>query len=197
MTTSSFTTDSSRHKTSPGKDLEYAIRPQGGTALLELNGVLSSGWAGSLASALTLQDISIIRGSAVKTSALKWSAQFEIKPRSTRPDGLASLDVPSIFGKPADYKSAPTISLKDFHLEVSPRHGGSLYARIVGADKIGFLVGILRQLSYFSLFPVEMKLETEGATASDHFWLKRIGNVQPAPEDIANIQESLFGLLAG
>ncbi|QEM67198.1 hypothetical protein FO488_02830 [Geobacter sp. FeAm09] len=196
MTTSSFTTDTTRHHTSPGRDLEYAIRPQGATALLELDGVLSSGWAGSLASALTLQDISIIRGSAVKTSALKWSARFEIKPRSVRPEGLASLDVPSIFGKPADYKSAPTISLKDYHLEVSPRHGGSLYARIVGADKIGFLVGILRQLSFFSLFPVEMKLETEGLTASDHFWLKRIGNVQPTSEDIANIQESLFGLLS-
>jgi len=196
MTTSSFQADSTQHHASPAKKLEYAIKPQGETALLEINGALSSGWAGSLASALTQQDISIVRGSAVKTSALKWSAQFEIKPRTARPEGLASLDVPSIFGKPADYKSAPAISLKDYHLEVSPLHGGSLYVRIAGDDKIGFLVGILRQLSYFSLFPVEMKLETEGATVSDHFWLKRIGNAEPTTEDVANIRESLFGLVA-
>ncbi|GFE62542.1 hypothetical protein [Geobacter sp. AOG2] len=195
MTTSTAQAGTTRHHISPAKKLEYAITPQGGTALLELDGALASGWAGCLASALTQQDISIIRGSAVKTSALKWSAQFVIRPLTARPEDLVSLDVASIFGKPADYRSAPGISLKDYHLEVSSRHGGSLYARIVGADKIGFLVGILRQLSYFSLFPVEMKLETEGTTASDHFWLKRIGNVQPTSEDISNIQESLFGLL--
>jgi len=195
MATSSLTTGSTRHHSTPGKGLEYAIKPLGETALLELSGVLSSGWAGSLASALTQRDISIVRGSAVKTSVLKWTAQFEIKPRTARPESLASLDVPSLFGKSADYTSAPAISLMEYHLEVSPRHGGSLYARIAGADKIGFLVGILRQLSYFSLFPVEMKLETEGATVSDHFWLKRIGNAPPTSEDVTNIQESLFGLL--
>lgn len=196
MTTSSPQAATTRHHVSPTRKLEYAIRPQGETALLELDGALSSGWAGCLASALTQQDISIIRGSAVKTSALKWSAQFVIRPLAARPEELVSLDVASIFGKPADYRSAPVISLKDYQLEVSSRHGCSLYTRIVGTDKIGFLVGILRQLSYFSLFPVEMKLETEGTTASDHFWLKRVGNVPPTSEDISNIQESLFGLMA-
>jgi hypothetical protein len=195
MTTTSLQTGSARHHASPAKNLEYAIRPLDGVALLELNGTLPSGWAGCLASALAQQDIGIIRGSAIKTSVLKWAAEFEIEPRRARPEDLVSLDVPAIFGKPVDYRSAPSISLAEYRLEVSPRHNGSLYAMIVGADKTGFLVGILRQLSYFSLFPVEMKLETQGLTASDHFWLKRIGNLPPGAEDIANIQESLFGLV--
>lgn len=174
--------------------IEYTITPHGSRALLKLDGDLRVGWAASLAQGLTQLDINIISGTAVKESALWWISRFEIEPVGPAPRDLTTLDIASFFKGSAVHSSIPAINLHAYRLELCSRHGGSLEVEISGTDSIGFLAGILRQFSFYSLFPVEMELETRGKLAHDRFWLKCIGNVSPLAEDVACIKNRLKGM---
>jgi hypothetical protein len=175
--------------------IEYSINPRDSKALLELNGDLRVGWTASLAASLTRLDINIIRGKALKESALWWRSSFEIEPAGPCPEDFTKLDVESFFKGPVNHAAIPAITLSDFHLELCSRHCGSLDVAITGVDSIGFLAGILRQFGFYSLFPVEMEIDTKGNMACDRFWLKCIGNVTPLAEDAECVRNRLTGLV--
>lgn len=180
--------------TTTASGIAYSITPRDSRALLELNGDLRVGWTASLAQALTRLDINIVSGKAVKRSALNWTSSFEIEPVGVRQRDVTTLDVNSFFSGSADHASIPPITLTGYRLELCAQHDGSLYVEICGADTIGFLAGIIRVFSYYSLFPVEMELETRGNMAYDRFWLKCIGNVAPLAEDAECVRNRLAGL---
>jgi len=71
------------------------------------------------------------------------------------------------------------------------RHGGSLYAEISGKDCIGFLYGMLRMFSFYSLFPTELEISTKGMVVHDRFWLKGIGSAAPSDDDLKALHERL------
>jgi hypothetical protein len=76
----------------------------------------------------------------------------------------------------------PPLKISDFQIERSTRHGGSIYTEISGKDSIGFLYGMLRIFSFYSLFPTELEISTKGMIAADRFWLKGIGASVPTKE---------------
>jgi hypothetical protein len=182
--------------TTDGSGIEYAITRHDSRVLLQINGALRVGWTASLARGLTQSDINIIRGTAIKEGAIRWTSNFEIEPAPSSRNNLANLDVGSFFKTAAAQHTAiPDIRLHTFRTVFSPRHGGSLEVELSGADSIGFLAGILRQFSFYSLFPVEMALDTIGSTAHDRFWLKCIGNVPPQADDVECVRNRLSTLV--
>ncbi|MDD2853380.1 MAG: hypothetical protein PHY09_15960 [Desulfuromonadaceae bacterium] len=179
---------------SAGVDWEIAPLPSG-TAVLNLSGDLKPGWLGRLSSNLSGNTINILKGTALKHSPLYWDASFEIETIS----GFAFEEfnpLPAVTGTTEQVAGTPLV-LTDYQIEYSTRHGGSIYAEISGADCIGFLYGVLKIFSFYSLFPTELEISTKGKTALDRFWLKGIGASAPEKDDISALNRRLFTMLSG
>jgi hypothetical protein len=129
-----------------------------GAGVLKLSGDLKPGWLGRLSSSLTSNKISILNGAALKHSPLRWDASFEVESIH----GFAFKEfnpLPAVTGT-AEQIACPPLKLSDYQVEYSTRHGGSIYTEISGADCIGFLYGVLRMFSFYSLFPTELEYAT-------------------------------------
>lgn len=162
-----------------------------GAGLLKLSGDLKPGWLGRLSSHLSCQKINIIRGSARKCGILCWDSSFEIDGMHSHPDSFEGFNPLPALMSSAEQVHLPPIKITDFQIEHSTRHGGSIYTEISGKDCIGFLYGMLRTFSFYSLFPTELEISTRGMTASDRFWLKGIGASVPAKDDLKSLHERL------
>lgn len=162
-----------------------------GADILKIHGNLKPGWLGRLSSYLSLNTISMISGSARKCSPLCWEASFEIEARGAMMNPLKGFNpLPAIMA--FDTRAAiPPLKISDFLVEYSTRHGGSLYTEISGKDCIGFLYGMLRMFSFYSLFPTELDISTRGMVVHDRFWLKGIGSVTPSRDDLQALYERL------
>lgn len=163
---------------------------------LELRGYLKPGWSGRLATRLSDEGINVLRGVGRKVSAIDWDARFELlMPASIRnPERLNYLEMAC--APFANRPSPGNLILSSRTLHEDDRHNGSLRVEVGGPDRLGFLASLLRVFSFYSLFPVEMEIETVAATASNRFWLKGIGSLTPSAEDRANLQSALAELAA-
>ena len=176
-------------------DITWGISPHpSGTGVLNLSGDLKPGWLGRLSSNLSHNNFNILSGTALKCSPLRWDASFEVESSHDAPDSFLDFNpLPAVTALPERVPS-PTLNLSDFHVEYSTHHGGSIYAEISGKDCIGFLYGVLRVFSFYSLFPTELKISTNGMTAFDRFWLKGIGASVPGKEDISSLHGRLSSM---
>lgn len=177
---------------SGSEDVYWDMSPSpSGSGILEIYGNLKPGWLGRLSSYLSVNTINMISGSARKCSSLCWDASFEIEAQSTMPNPLKGFNpLPAIMS--LDARAAiPPLKITDFLIEHSTRHGGCLYTEISGKDCIGFLYGMLRIFSFYSLFPTELEISTKGKVAYDRFWLKGIGSAAPSDDDLQALYERL------
>lgn len=188
-------TESTYKGDSSGVSWEMSPRPSG-TNVLSLSGDLKPGWLGRLSANLSSNNISILNGAALKHSPLRWDASFEVAAEPDSPVTFAEFNpLPAVTGT-TERVEGPPLKLSDYQVEYSTRHGGSIYTEIAGADCIGFLYGVLRIFSFYSLFPTELEISTKGKTALDRFWLKGIGASAPEKDDIAELNRRLFTMLS-
>jgi hypothetical protein len=162
--------------------------------ILRISGRLRPGWCGNLADGLAGRGIGIVRGHAVMVSAGTWHAEFELDcMRGTEP-------TPEQLGCLLDTEAragfTTPIELLGFRLEDSETRGGCLRLEVEGRDRVGFLAALLRRLAYFSLFPVELDLETSGERVQDRLWLRGGGASVPRPATRAALAASLQALAA-
>lgn len=188
-------TEHSRKGHNTGISWAMSSRPSG-TCDLNLSGDLKPGWLGRLSSNLSSSNISILNGAARKHSPLHWEASFEVGPEAGATVTLNDFNPLAAVTEATERIAPPSLKLSDYQLEYSTRHGGSIYTEISGADCIGFLYGVLRIFSFYSLFPTELEISTKGKTALDRFWLKGIGAAAPEKEDMAELNRRLFMMLS-
>lgn len=168
------------------------IRPLGAERFqFYLEGSLAPGWAGNLASGLAAQRFSIERGEARCERGGVWTARFEVQALPGAPP-FASLDVARLAATDAGEGFATPLRLVDFSIDWGKQRGGCLVIGVSALDTVGFLAALLRRLSYFSLFPVEMLLETRGDRIDDRLWLRGAGDRAPS----ARAHEALRRALA-
>ena len=161
---------------------------------LELAGYLKPGWSGRLASRLSDEGINVLRGAGRKASAINWEASFELLiPASVR--NPLHLDYLTMACAPLSTRPATNeLMLERFALVDDSRHAGSLRVEVKAPDRLGLLASLLRVFSFYSLFPVEMEIETVSNAASNRFWLKGIGSLKPSEDDCSNLKMALAGL---
>lgn len=177
--------------------VSWGLSPKpSGTSVLNLSGDLKPGWLGRLSSNLSSSKISILNGTARKHSPLRWEASFEVVPDPGSAVTFKDFNPLAAVSETAERAVTPSLKLSDYQLEYSTCHGGSIYAEISGADCLGFLYGILRIFSFYSLFPTELEISTKGTKARDKFWLKGIGASAPEKDDIAELNRRLFTMLS-
>jgi hypothetical protein len=164
-----------------------------GTGTLKISGDLKPGWLGRLSSNLSGNNINIINGTALKSAPLHWDASFEVDS----PDSFKGFDpFPAVISS-TERADNPPLTISDFKVEYSARHGGSIYTEITGNDCIGFLYGVLRIFSFYSLFATELEISTNGRTAHDKFWLKGIASSEPERDDVTVLHNRLLMMLPG
>jgi len=162
----------------------------GALHLLELSGRQAPGWIGRLGTGLASLNVNILRGRAVKKSALEWSAWLELDFfEATR-----EADKIDYLRMAADTLTPPgsyNLTLESFKLSMSNKHNGSLHVEICGSDRIGFLASLLNMYSLYSLHPVEIEIETRDKKIHDRFWLKGMGGVIPSESSVSAVSDRL------
>src|SRR4051794_20289769 len=145
-------------------------------------------WLAQLGGALADDGVSIISGSATRTSDHAWLACFELDTSRASPTfgarGIAfSLRQPPI-------RAAGTVQLIGW--TVQRRGGGLLELRIQADDSVGFLGRLLQRLALLAQIPVELHIRTEAGRIDGEFLLARVGGAAPTKE----VEEALAHLLA-
>lgn len=162
------------------RNLHTRVEPLGEDRYrLALDGVLWPGWVGNLSSGLAARRLSILRGHAHGNRTGAWRASFELM-RLADGDDPATLDWIAMARDEAREGFATPLRLERFDLESVLEHDGSLRLTVAAADRVGFLAALLRRLAYFSLFPVELRLETRGQRVLDELWLRSGGHRPPS-----------------
>jgi len=150
--------------------------------LLALWGQLGPRWADPLCRGLARAGLAIRRGFAVRQSAEPgsgWRARFEIEREATSTDPVL-LDYLELLARGRTPSRTP-IRLSQYGLSESSAHGGSLFLEVRGPDHLGFLGALLERLSFLSLSPVEMRIETLPEGVHDQFWLRTRDGEIPRP----------------
>ena len=151
--------------------------------LLLLWGHLGGRWADPLCRGLARAGLSIRRGFAVRQEELDpasgWRARFEIQREAASTDPVL-LDYLELLARGRTPSHTPIV-LEEYSLSESSTHGGSLFLEVRGPDHLGFLGAILERLSFLSLSPVEMRIETVAGGVHDQFWLRTREGGIPRP----------------
>jgi len=164
---------------------------------LVLWGHLGGRWADPLCRGLARAGLSIRRGFAVRREELDpasgWRARFEIEREATSTDPVL-LDYLELLARGRTPSRTP-IELSEYGLSESSSHGGSLFLEVRGPDHLGFLGALLERLSFLSLSPVEMRIETLASGVHDQFWLRTREGGIPPPRARKLLAEVLDGRL--
>lgn len=156
---------------------------------LDLEGKFDPGWAGCLSNGLAQLKINILRAEAARSTGRQWQSRIDLDFSSAKlaPDAV---DYLALSASTATVQAlAEPVALDDYQLERSTRHTGSLYLEAHGPDRIGVLSTLLNTFSLFSLYPVEMLVETKNRRIFDRFWLKGMGGSAPSHEAVAALRE--------
>jgi hypothetical protein len=179
----------------PPRSVRTGVEPLGGGLFrLTLEGVLSPGWIANLASGLAGRQLAIVRGRARAARGGCWTASFEVLRAREAPDP-ASLDLVTLARSDARAGFATPVRLERFRLESVREHEGALHLVLVARDAVGFLAALLRRLAYFSIFPAELRLETEGQRVHDELWLRAGGQRAPSTSTREALAHALGALV--
>lgn len=170
-------------------------RNNSGNYDLKIWGKMPHDWIVNLSAGIAGSGISVERGTARKVSAARWEGKFELKPAafSTPPERIDYLRLVRTAGGKADGRA---FSLDDFSLRLPTPSRDALSLEIRASDQTGFLGAFLDRLSFFSLFPEEMVIETTAGKVFDRFWLKGVGGQSPSEAVVTVLRRNLEGLRA-
>lgn len=171
-------------------------RLSGDRHLLVLWGQLGPRWADPLCRGLARAGLGVRSGFAVRQSddpSSGWRARFEILRDEASTDPVL-LDYLDLLARGRTPSRAPIV-LSQYNLSESSAHGGSLYLEVRGPDRVGFLGALLERLSFLSLAPVEMRIETLEDGVHDQFWLRARGGAIPRPRARKLLAEVMDGRL--
>jgi hypothetical protein len=165
--------------------------------VLLLWGRLGGRWADPLCRGLARAGLGIRRGFAVRREeqdpASGWHARLEIQREAASTDPVL-LDYLELLARGRTPGHTPIV-LSEYSLSESSSHGGSLFLEVRGPDHRGFLGALLERLSFLSLSPVEMRIETTADGVHDQFWLRTPEGGIPRPRARKLLAEVLDGRL--
>lgn len=162
--------------------------------LLRLWGDLPRGWEAPLFRGLARHGLGVVRGEARRRGDGRTRAHFEIErgPRATDPLRLDVLDLAT--PRPGRRRAEPIV-LTGHRLAPSDAFGGSLHLEVFAADQHGFLGGLLDRLTFLSLVPEAMRVETGPEGVFDRFHLKTADGRSPGRAAQHILEEVLDGRL--
>jgi len=173
---------------------EYRIRKQtNGCHLLTVSAHANHLWIPRLCGRLFEEQMNIISAKAHIDDASHLCARFEFE--STRP-GKESYDTEFVEsltdGIPGGLPN--TISIADYRVESSTRFIESIYLRLKGLDRLGFLWSLFQSIAPLRLHLRRMESTTTLGVVDDQFWFVANRN-QSRENTIAKLQNLLDSMV--
>ena len=172
----------------PTSDFRVDRQADGGF-LLHVIGKMPMDWVSNLTSGLAHNGLSISNAQISSRGGMTWHGHFSLTPavHATPPGQIDYI----LLVRSASSRALPAIVLDSFVLHPTTQHGGTLFLEIRGRDQLGFLGTLLNKLSFYSLFPVHMEIETTGSQLLDRFWLSGAGGGQACEAIVAALRSTL------
>lgn len=177
------------------EERSYEIQPRGGRRYgLRLWGDLPRGWAAPLFRGLARHGLAVVRGEARREPDGRHQARFEIErgPRATDP---LRVDLLALATRRPGAPGTDAFVLGHHRLRAVPAFGGSLRLEVGAPDQHGFLGGLLDRLTFLSLVPEAMEVETGPDGVFDRFHLRTADGRMPPPAVHAVLRDVLDGRL--
>lgn len=161
--------------------------------LVSLAGRFPSGWAGGFTRGLAEAGINIESGFGSRNARGFWTAEFELRRTRSSLDP-ARIDYGGLLRAPQIRSLLMPIRL--YRYSAVRRNGEQrVYLDVEAPDQVGFLAQLLSQLAFFSLFPVEMRIETKQGHVHDTVHLASVAGGAPSEPAILALRRDLDGLL--
>jgi hypothetical protein len=171
------------------KDPRCEVRQVGASLYaLSVAGRLPPGWCGHLSLGLAHAGVDIVWGSARKKDG-GWEADFRL--RNVAGGDPLLLDYVRLLKRGGSTDTDVSLRLTSYEIHTLP---GALALEIRGIDCVGFLGSLLRRLAFLSLFPEEMRIETQDGEANDRFRLRSVAGRAPSDESRRALAEMLGDL---
>ena len=171
----------------------YEIHPlEGGRYQLKIWGRLPRCWADHLCRGLARNGLGIVQGFARHGAEAEWIGSFELE-RTRRGVDPMLVDFLALALRPPSDVAPPPIAIEHYTIEVAA--DGALDLELIGPDQLGFLGGLLERLSFLSLVPDEMKVETGPGGIHDRFRLRMRDGGAPGVATARILAEILDGRL--
>lgn len=172
----------------PTSDFRVDRQSDGGF-LLHVLGKMPMDWVSNLTSGLACNGLSITDAQISSRGGMTWHGHFSLAPAvHAAPPGQIDYH---LLVRSALSTALPAIALDSFVLHQTTHHGGTLFLEVRGRDQLGFLGTLLNKLSFYSLFPVHMEIETPGGQLLDKFWLSTAGGGQASEAIVAVLRGTL------
>lgn len=163
--------------------------PTPGRYVVSLSGRFSSGWTGGFTQAVSRLGFNIESGFAARNQRGHWTAEFDLSATPIAADPF-TVDFQALVEAPPAAGPLPPLRLHRYSLLRAA--GESRVVLTVDApDQIGFLAALLTPLSMFSLFPVEMTIDTVRAVVHDRFHLRSTAGRAPSDEALLSVRQWL------
>ena len=153
---------------------------------VSLEGRFQPGWLGEFSAALAGHRLSILSGNARRISPSVWRASFEL-------DASAAGTAPELIdfmALAAARSEAPRV-IPTLEAARVTDEGDTLLVEVHGVDQLGFLAGLLKRFAFYSLFPVELEVETAGGRIADRIRLKGMGGTRPSSQATEALRKGL------
>jgi hypothetical protein len=160
---------------------------------VNLSGRLPSGWVGGFTRGLAEAGISIESGFGSRNARGFWTAEFELRRTRSSLDP-ARIDYAGLLKAPPARGVLTPIRLYRYS---AVRGNGEkrVCLDVEAPDQVGFLAQLLSQLSFFSLFPVELRVETRQGHVHDTVHLASVAGGAPSDHALVALRRDLNGLL--
>jgi UTP:GlnB (protein PII) uridylyltransferase len=147
---------------------------------VRLSGFFAPTWMSSLCCGISRARLSIERAHAVRAANGSWMSEHYLRVLDESDDPT---ELPYLKLAQAAYRDpGRRLALTRYALVQTDDHGGTLKLSFEAPDAVGLLGALLTALSDFSVYPVEMHVETRGGRAEDSLWLSAIDGGLPRPE---------------
>src|SRR5262249_6456467 len=145
---------------------------------VNLSGRFAPGWAGGFTRGLAEAGVNIESGFASRNARGFWTAEFELRRTRSSLDP-ARIDYAGLLEAPQVRGVLTPIRL---HRYSATRGNGETRVRlsVEAPDQIGFLAQLLSRFAFFSLFPVEMRIETQQGHVRDTVHLASVAGGTPS-----------------
>lgn len=141
-------------------------------------GDLGLGWFRRLASAVAKRGISIQSAAATRDSDDSWSGRLEldvteasVDPKSLNYLALTEEDAGAVLELPP---------IETFRVERTETN--AICLRVFAQDRVGLLSALLERMQFLGLFPVRVRVTTDGPLVDDTIWLKGVAGHPPSAE---------------
>jgi len=163
--------------------------------LVNVYGRLTSGWAGRFSGGLAECGLNIETAFASRNARGFWTAGFEVRgtPSGRDPAQVDFVDLLTAREQPSALKPIRLHRYSINRLVGDTR----IILEVEAPDQIGFLAQLLSRLTFFSLFPVEMRIETTRGLVRDVLHLSSVAGSAPPDLSIDALRGELDTFLIG